>query len=111
MRCPKRGLCLAFFLAASTLLHLPTAARAQSAAPACGAVTDTTATYQVPAIPRPPLRTPIVDPTFGCTITRWTDASMALRLHFGLFHGRVLSFSQPETTPAKENRHFRFQLR
>jgi len=22
-----------------------------------------------------------------------------------------LSFSQPETTPAKENRHFRFQLR
>lgn len=33
--------------------------------------------YPVPSLPRPSLRTPIVDPTFGTTIMRVTDPSMA----------------------------------
>jgi hypothetical protein len=33
--------------------------------------------YPVPVVPRPPLRIPFIDPTFGVTITRLTDPSMS----------------------------------
>lgn len=49
-----------------------------SFAPSFGATTykADTGVYQAPDIPRPALRTPITDPVFGSTITRWTDPSM-----------------------------------
>jgi len=54
-------------------------------------------TYQVPVIPRPPLRTPIVDPVFGCTITRWTDPSMAPTHSLRHEYSRLVAFNADNT--------------
>ncbi len=99
MSCSARVTCLTAALMTSAMAMFAPMAHAQ-AAPTCGSITDPTVTYQVPDIPRPPLRTPIVDPTFGCTITRWTDPSMAPTHSLRHEYSRLVAFNADNTKAA-----------